>query len=158
MLGWRRSIIAARLRGLRAHDWAAEKCRPMTRMSTKRSPASQHARNKATADVITYYRHSPKWPPRLRGGYWAPANSTSPGPFCRAHNGSLWKAWKTGCSRPLVLLLSAEAVYRFRACSDGSSITSVRQACARDMPISSGSRAGCGREIGPRCGGPAIAR
>ena len=29
---------------------------------------------------------------------------------------------------------------------------------ARGMPISSGSRAGCGRDIGPWCGGPAIAR
>jgi hypothetical protein len=38
----------------------------MTRISVKRLPASQHARNKTTPEVITY-RHSPNGPQAHEG-------------------------------------------------------------------------------------------
>ena len=50
----------------------------MTRISMKLLPASQHARNKTTPEVITY-RHSPKWPPGSRGGMPGPGELNLPG-------------------------------------------------------------------------------
>jgi hypothetical protein len=49
----------------------------MTRISVKRLPASQHARNKTTPEVITY-RRSPKWP-RLTRGMPGPGELNLPG-------------------------------------------------------------------------------
>ena len=46
------------------------------------------ARNKTTPEVITY-RHSPKWPPRLRGGMPGPGELNLPGALLPSADGGI---------------------------------------------------------------------